>query len=192
MGYDNHSPRHNLEREWARRWLLKTKDGSMAVDHLKASFGNRISNELNDGNWVQWEDLVSEYKDCSMIAASNAEARAAFDIASHASTSMGAPVGSASKMLRFFSPPSGYVFRRIAESGDPMYWNDKVNVLREALREENALWLCVPRWIVSAHLESMLPKGTRASTVDQSPNMLVDPESTTGIIPVTESFQSAE
>ena len=159
MGYDNQSPSHNKEREWARRWLLKTKDGSMAVDHLKASFSNTISNELNDGNWVQWEDVVNEYKDCSMLAASNAEARAAFDIARRSTTALGSPLTSKSKMMRFFSPPQGYVFRRVVESGDPNYWNDRINVLREALREENALWLCVPRWVVRAHLESLLPKG---------------------------------
>jgi hypothetical protein len=180
----NYSPSYLAEMNVGRKWLLNTPDGRMATDHLRRSFGKMADDALSDGKWVPWDDIVKEYRGGVMLAASNKEAREAFELARHSTTALGSPLPGKSRLMRFFSPPQGYVFRRITESGDAKYWETPINVMREALREENAAYLCVPRWVIAAHLESLLPRNPK-STRDEAQaagNLLIMPENTSTVV----------
>jgi hypothetical protein len=170
MATENKSPSYLRERLLIRRWLLESREGRFATELLKRDSNlhpdgvtkhGDLSRILDDDNYVDWEDLYLEHKSSLVIASNCAEAREAASMQMQAKGSLGPPIGGPSKMMRFFSPPLWYHLRRQVETQNPEYWNDEVNVLREALANE--LWLCVPAHIVRGALEALLPKGKRVT-----------------------------
>lgn len=155
MSSSNQSPSYLEERERTRRWLQKSKDGQLAVDELRKQ-GQTVV--LDDDKEVQWDDMVAEYKGAAVLAASNAEAREAFELSRHASSNMGAPLNHGA-WRAFASMPLGYVIRRQIETMDPGYWDDQVNLYRECL--EHPEWCRVPADYIRGRLNDVLPKGPR-------------------------------
>lgn len=159
MATDNKSPSYLRDREGARAWLTRTAEGRAARDLLIRNAGGNAAAILDDDRHVDWEDLVRENRDLPVLAASNAEARASFELARQSRSTLGPPGGDKGKWLRVFSPPSGYVLRRQIETADPAYWNDPVNLYREALA--NPQWCPVPADHIRGKLESLLPKARK-------------------------------
>jgi len=163
MGTANKSESYNRDRSLVRRWLLETREGQFATEMANRGMpkGDNLSRLFDDDKWLDWEDLYKESKDSIVLAANCREAREGARMAMKSTTSMVAPTGGPSKMMRFFSPPMSHVLRRQIEVQDPDYWNDPKNVLREALLYPE--YACVPESLLRAQLESMLPKGTKVT-----------------------------
>jgi len=165
MSTDNLSPSYLAERDSVRRWLFTSQDGKRAVDHLKKwalKTGHNPANLFDDDKQVQWMDMVKAYKGATVLATNNAAARAAFDLAKQSTSNMGAP-GGKDKWRRFAGIPLDYHLRRMAETADPDYWNDPINVYRELL--DNPDWLCVPADVIRGELEEALPKEARSHAI---------------------------
>lgn len=162
MATQNQSPSYLAERERVRRWLAGTQDGREAVRVLKQGTSGAVLNQvLEDETHTDWEELVKGYKGAAMLAASCAEARAAFDLARQSSSVMGPPKTDKQKWVRFFSAPTDYVMRRTIELGDPEYWNDPVNVYREALAHPE--WATASADYIRGGLENVLPRGEKVA-----------------------------
>mgnify|MGYP001591707516 CR=1 FL=1 len=158
MPSENQSPSYLEEREYARWWLMNTKDGRAAADMLRRHApGGDASRILDDDKVVAWGDLVRENQGLPMIAANCREARNAFDLARQASSNFNAAPFGKDVWRKFFTPPLGYFFRRQAEVADPDYWSDPKNVYREALAHPE--WCCVSADHIRGKLNEYLPKG---------------------------------
>ena len=148
MPSSNKSPSYLEEREWVLKWLDRTPDGRTAADLLrKHSRNDNASSVLDDDDWTSWGDIYEEHKEGVLLAQSCAEARSAWEVRKSMK----------GKWRNFFSAPGAYVFRKMADTGDPEYWNRPVNLYREAL--DHPEWCKVPRWYIAAELEKVLPKG---------------------------------
>lgn len=160
MSSSNQSPSYLGEREEVLRWFQKSPDGQYLRDLIrrvdKPSDSVRI---FDDDNCTNWEDLQKEYKGAVVIAANNQEARAAFEMTQQSHSNFAPPPGGPSKMLRIFTPPLGYVLRRQVETADPYYWNDHLNVYREAQLHPD--WCPVPQSYIRGALEAALPRPTQ-------------------------------
>jgi len=156
MATDNKSPSYLEEREQVRRWFQKTQDGKEARRILMDAVGGDASRILDDDKHVDWEEMVKDYAGCSVLAASCREAREAFEIARQSKSSMGPPGVDKGKWVHWFSTPIGYVLRRQIELADPDYWNDPINVFREAM--DHPEWCRVPMDVIRGELEMRLPK----------------------------------
>ena len=143
MGTENKSPSYLEEREQVRRALSNTPEGRYAVDLLIQQDGKSVVGKaLNEDSWLDWKSLWEEHKD-DLILASNCEAlRNAFELSRKSSSMNQPPMSQGSRLLRFFSPPMWYVLRRQIEVGDPDFWSDPENMIREALA--NPQWATVP------------------------------------------------
>ena len=154
----NTAPGYQAEREYVRKWLQKTPDGKFATDLLRRSSSTKVMQAIfDDEDMTDWEEVVKDYRGATVLAASCQEARNAFDLARQSSSTLGPPDRSKAKMRNFFSPPLGYVLRRQIEACDPDYWNDPVNVYREALKFPE--WCKVSADYLRGQLEAFLPKG---------------------------------
>ena len=163
MSTDNLSPSYLAERDDVRRWLFTSQDGRIAVDHLKKwaiKTGHNPTAIFDDDRQVQWGDLVRAYKGATVLATTNAEARAAFELASQSSSIMAPPAGGKDKWRLFARVPLDYHLRRMTETADPDYWNDRVNLYRELL--DNPDWCTVPADVIRGELEEALPKQRHA------------------------------
>lgn len=151
------------DREAARRWFTSTSMGRYAADLLRSEKGGEVFGQVfnTKEGWVQWTDMVHEHRNDLAIAADCAEARAAFDLARGSRSLAIPPLKTAANWMRFMSIPDWYYFRKIAEHGDPYFWNDQVNTLREALA--NPQWCTVPADVIRGELERLMPKTTAAS-----------------------------
>lgn len=159
MATGNQSPSYLEEREKARRFLLETKEGAEATKQLKSFMGPDTSAVLDDDRWTNWGDIVKEHRQDTVIAASCQEARSAFDLARQSSSIHAAPLPGKSKMRRIFSPPMWYVLRKQIQITDPNYWNDPVNIYREALAHPE--WSTVSAEYLRGQLAELLPKGEK-------------------------------
>ena len=143
MTTENTSPSYLEEREKVRKWLSTTKEGQHTVGIMKQQDGDlAVSKLLDDDQWASWGDLMTEHKDDLVLASSCAELRNAADLARKSNSLNQPPMSQGARWMRFFSPPIWYVLRRQVEVGDPDYWNDPVNVMREAM--ENSQWSTLP------------------------------------------------
>jgi hypothetical protein len=158
MSTDNKSPSYLTERDDVRRWLFTSQDGRVAVDHLRKwaiKTGHNPANLFDDDKYVQWGDMVRAYKGATVLATNNAAARAAFELASQSTSNMSGP-GGKDKWRLFARVPLDYHLRRMTETADPDYWNDRVNLYRELL--DNPDWCTVPADVIRGELEEALPK----------------------------------
>jgi len=160
MASKNQSWSYLEERNRVRNWLTKTPDGKLATELLRKNAPKENAAPiLDDDSCTSWQDIVDEYKDGVMLASSCQEARGTYELARQAKSTMGLPGVSHARWNGFFSAPIGYVMRRQIQTGDPNYWNDPVNVYREAL--ENPNWCRVPRSYLVGKLNDLLPGGKK-------------------------------
>lgn len=156
MSSTNQSPSYLEQREYVRRWMLNHPDGKIATSTLTQCDGNAaMVNTFDDDHFTAFEDMVEDFRGASVLAASNAEAREAFQIAAGArSTKMPAPGGHA-HWRHISQMPLAYVLRKQLETGDMHYWDNKRNLYKELL--ENPQWSRVPTWYLKGQLEKYLP-----------------------------------
>ena len=150
MPSTNQSWSYLRDRDVVRRWLLGSPDGKVAADLLRknAPTGNAAP-ILDDDAWTSWADVYEEHKDGVLLSQSCAEARGAWETRKSVK----------GKWRNFFSAPQGYVFRKMADTADPDFWNKPSNLYREALAHPE--WCKVPRWYIVGELEKLLPKGKK-------------------------------
>lgn len=161
MATDNKSPSYNREREAVRKWIEKTPDGQIARKQLMDAMGGDASSILDDDKHVDWEEIVREYRGATVLAANCKEAREAFELARQSSSlRLLPPSADKAKWVKFFSAPTGYVLRRTIELADPDYWNDPINVYREAM--EHPEWCSAPMDVIRGLLNEVLPKARKA------------------------------
>ena len=164
MATTNRSISYNRDREKARHWLAHTKEGQLAVENLRRYYKGNLGDFLGDEHEISWDDLVKEQREGLVIAQSAAEQREAFNLARQSGRPFGSPVGTNSAhFVKFFSPPLWYLLRRQVEVNDPNYWNDPLNTLREAMKNEQ--WATAPISYIRGQLEAMLPKSRPAPLV---------------------------
>lgn len=162
MATDNQSPSYLAERQRIRRWLEHHPDGREAMRVLRSdSTPAQLNAVLEDDKQTDWEELQRDYAGASVLAASCREAREAFDLARQSRTTMGPPRTDKQKWVRFFSAPIGYVLRRQIEVSDPDYWNQPVNVYREALAHPE--WCVASADYIRGALEQFLPRGQKVA-----------------------------
>lgn len=160
MSTDNKSPSYLMEREAVRDgFLLNTQDGEMARRILMEGGPGGQARILDDDRCVDWASIRQEFEGCTVLAANCREARAAFSLAQQARSTMGPPGADKGRLVKFFSAPTGYVFRVMAATADPKYWDDPVNVYREALAHPE--WCSAPLDVIRGLLSDALPKGTK-------------------------------
>lgn len=160
MSTDNKSPSYRAEREAVRKWIERTPDGKYARKQLMDAMGGDASRILDDDQHVDWEEIVREYKGATVLAANCREAREAFELARQSSSLRQLPPSQdKSKWVKFLSAPAGYVLRRQIELADPDYWNDPINVYREAM--EHPEWCSVPMDTIRGMLNDLLPKARK-------------------------------
>lgn len=162
MTTSNQSPSYLAERERVRRWLARHPDGKEALRVLRQHAAPGVMNQvLEDDQQTDWEEMVKDYRGASVLAANCAEARASFELARQSRSNMGPPQTDKQKWTKFFSAPIGYVLRRQIEVMDPDYWNQPVNVYREALAHPE--WCSAPADYIRGALESFLPRGQQVA-----------------------------
>jgi hypothetical protein len=158
MATDNKSPSYRRDRERGRRWLNSSDpNAKLAKKYMREMApGQDASVLLDDDDMIEWEDMVNEHRYDAVIAASNQEARKAVELASKSKSTMTPPLGH--KHFRHVAAvPTWYHLRRIAETGDPKYWDDPVNRSREMLAHPE--WAIAPPEFFRGELEAHLPKG---------------------------------
>ena len=162
MATDNQSPSYLAERERVRAWLQRHPDGREALRVMRQHAAPGVMNAvLEDDDQTDWEEMVRDFAGASVLAASNREAREAFELARQSRSTLGPPKTDKQKWVRFFSAPIGYVLRRQIEVCDPDYWNQPVNVYREALAHPE--WATAPPDYIRGALESFLPRGQKVA-----------------------------
>lgn len=155
-------------RAEARRWLLNTDAGQHTVKILRRHApGENLAKLLDDGGWIDYEDMLKENAGNLVLAANCAEARRGVEMAMQAKGRMGPPTKGQARWGHFASIPLWYVLRRQVEAMDPDYWNDPVNVFRELMK--NPEWSTVPEEVIRGELLKYLPKGKEDHSVQDSP-----------------------
>lgn len=163
---DPKSPSYLKAMRAAHHWLLNTKDGKYATEFLRQNSPNQdLAAVIENGGWINWEDMVSENRDNLLLASNCYEAREAVKLSRQSKGLMGAPTTSQSKLMRFASFPLWYVLRRQVETADPDYWSSPVNVMRECLKHPQ--FTTVPAEIIRGQLERLLPKPTEVIVAGQ-------------------------
>lgn len=150
MATENRSPSYNGVRDFVRSWASRSREGSFAVQNIREwSQNDSASHIFDDDRWTTFEDWYAENKGNLALAANNQAIRDAHQTGF-------APTKT--RLRRFASVPMGYHLRRIAETGDPQYWNDPRNMLKEVI--ENPWFATMPLWYIRGQYEALLPKGT--------------------------------
>jgi len=157
MASSNRSPSYLAWRDFVRNWTSTTQAGDFARHNAREwSDGNDASHVFDDDQWTDFEEFYRENRDAVIVAKNNLEMQNAFQ-QGHALPG--------TRLLRFARVPLGYHLRRIAETGEPDYWNDMRNTLREVL--DNPWFATVPAWYLRGKLETLLPKGQSILIYDE-------------------------
>jgi hypothetical protein len=174
MSTENRSPSYNALRDFVRKWTSTTKEGDFARQNARLwSRRGDASHVFDDDHWTNWKDWWLENRNNLAVARENVACQEAFRTGV-------APEGL--RFQRFCRIPTGYHFRRIAETGNPEYWNDRVTVLREVM--ENPWFATVPLDRIRAELENVMPKGKTIAVYDAMGNPVKTAEESAADEPV--------
>lgn len=147
MATDNKSISYLEERERTRRFLWETGDGQLALEHLRQdATPAELQRVLTDDTFTDHTALREEHRGGIVVAENCREAREAFTIDQMHKTD--------AKWVRFFAPPIWYYLRRQVDTGDPDYWKDPVNTMREALARP--IWATAPASYIRGELMKYL------------------------------------
>jgi len=181
MATDNKSISYLQEREKTHRFLTGTADGRLAIDNLRQdATPEEMQRVLGDDRFTDHATLREEHRGGVLVAESCREAREAFTIDQMHQTG--------AKWVRFFAPPFWYYIRRQIDSGNPEYWKDPANTMREAL--ECPQWATVPAW----YIRGELMKFTHGTVITPAPVFTPASEFTEigPSMPVSESHDQRE
>ncbi len=158
MPSENKSHSYLTDRERFMRWVKLRKSGQLARENLMLhSDAGNASQLLEDDRFTDYEGIMEEHREGVLVATNCAETRKDFQRTQQGGRMVGLPGGA--RWLRFASIPAWYHWRKVAEEGDPDYWDDPRSQLRAVL--EHPEWSCVPLSVIRGALNDLEPKARK-------------------------------